>query len=77
MIKRNDIVVSKINGLLFKCENGKHEKWMNLNHNYVKTPLKTIDYEEWERIIQQRRDKGLAFFINMFETENDNNVPLE
>jgi hypothetical protein len=48
-IKKGDIVYHQLSKLLFRCENTKHERWMNMNTYYVKTDLKTIDYEQWER----------------------------
>lgn len=39
MIKRNDIVLHKLSGLYFRCENGKMERWMNMNQYYVKSIL--------------------------------------
>lgn len=55
-IKKGDIVFHMLSKLLFRCENSKHEKWMNENKNYRKTELKTIDYERWKK-------KELYFFI--------------
>jgi hypothetical protein len=49
LIRVGDIVFHQLSKLLFKCENKKHERWMNMNLYYVKTELKTIDYEQWER----------------------------
>lgn len=43
-IKVGDIVFHQLSKLLFKCENTKHERWMNMNPFYIKTTLKTIDY---------------------------------
>jgi hypothetical protein len=48
-IKVGDIVFHQLSKLLFKCENKKMERWMNMNSYYVKTNLKTIDYEQYER----------------------------
>jgi hypothetical protein len=48
-IKKGDIVYHQLSKLLFRCENSKHETWMNENPYYQKTALKTIDYEQWER----------------------------
>lgn len=42
-----DIVFHQLSKLLFKCENKKMERWMNMNTYYVKTNMKTIDYEKW------------------------------
>ena len=46
-IRVGDIVFHQLSKLLFKCENKKHERWMNMNTYYIKTNLKTIDYEKW------------------------------
>lgn len=43
-IRVGDIVYHQLSKLLFKCENKKHERWMNMNPFYTKTNLKTIDY---------------------------------
>jgi hypothetical protein len=48
-IRVGDIVLHQLSKLLFKCENKKHERWMNMNPYYIKTKLKTIDYEQFER----------------------------
>ena len=50
-IKKGDIVYHTLSRLLFRCENSHHERWMNDNHYYQLTPLKTIDYEQWERLL--------------------------
>jgi hypothetical protein len=52
-IRVGDIVFHQLSKLLFKCENKKHERWMNMNPYYIKTKLKTIDYEQWERTTKQ------------------------
>ena len=49
-IKIGDIVYHQLSKLLFKCKDKKHERWMNMNPYYLKTNLKTIDYEQWELI---------------------------
>lgn len=49
-IKKGDIVYHQLSKLLFRCENTKHEIWMNLNPFYQKTPLKAINYDEWEKL---------------------------
>lgn len=48
-IQVGDIVCHKLSKLLFKCENNKHMRWMNMNPFYVKTNLKTINYGEFEK----------------------------
>lgn len=53
-IKVGDIVFHRLSKLLFKCENKKMERWMNMNPFYQKTSLKTIDYEQFEE--QERND---------------------
>ena len=47
-IRVGDIVYHQLSKLLFKCENKKHERWMNMNQFYEKTDLKEIDYFEFE-----------------------------
>lgn len=47
-IQVGDIVYHKLSKLLFKCENKKHMRWMNTNPFYIKTNLKTINYEQFE-----------------------------
>lgn len=47
-IRVGDIVFHQLSKLLFKCENKKHERWMNMNRFYQKTNLAKIDYEKWE-----------------------------
>lgn len=54
-IRVGDIVFHQLSKLLFKCENKKHERWMNMNTYYVKTNIKTIDYEQYEK---QERNNG-------------------
>jgi hypothetical protein len=44
-IRVGDIVYHQLSKLLFKCENKKHERWMNMNPFYIKTNLKIIDYD--------------------------------
>ena len=48
-IQRGDIVFHQLSKLLFRCENNKMERWMNMNPYYIRTNLKMIDYDEWER----------------------------
>lgn len=48
-IIKGDIVYHKLSKLLFRCENKKHERWMNMNQFYQKTNLKTIDYEQFDK----------------------------
>lgn len=43
-----DIVYHQLSKLLFRCENNKHMRWMNMNPFYVKTNLTKIDYVEFE-----------------------------
>lgn len=50
-IRVGDIVFHRLSKLLFKCENKKHERWMNMNPFYQKTDLKEINYEISFRII--------------------------
>lgn len=47
-IKVSDIVYHKLSKLLFRCENNKHMRWMNMNPFYIKTSLKTINYEAFD-----------------------------
>lgn len=35
MIRVHDIVFHTLSGLYYKCENQKHERWMNMNKFYV------------------------------------------
>lgn len=51
-IRINDIVFHQLSKLLFKCENKKHERWMNMNPYYQKTDLKEINYAISYRIIK-------------------------
>lgn len=53
-IQVKDIVYHQLSKLLFKCENKKHERWMNMNPYYQLTNLKTINYEQWEQYIHGR-----------------------
>jgi len=46
-IRVGDIVFHQLSKLLFRCENLKHERWMNMNPFYQKTNLKKIDYDEY------------------------------
>lgn len=48
-ITAGDIVFHQLSKLLFKCENKKHERWMNMNHYYQKTNLEKIDYNQWNQ----------------------------
>lgn len=50
-IQVGDIVYHQLSKLLFKCQNKQQMRWMNLNHFYTKTNLKTIDYEQFEKSI--------------------------
>lgn len=43
-----DIVYHQLSKLLFRCENNKMMRWMNMNHYYVRTNLSTIDYDKFE-----------------------------
>ena len=52
-IQIGDIVYHKLSKLLFKCENNKHQRWMNMNPFYVKTTLKEIDYAKFEEMAIQ------------------------
>jgi len=44
-----DIVYHQLSKLLFRCENNKMMRWMNMNPFYIKTNSKTIDYNIWEK----------------------------
>lgn len=46
-MQTGDIVFHQLSKLLFRCENNKHQRWMNMNQFYQKTDLKTINYDEW------------------------------
>lgn len=48
-IQVGDIVFHQLSKLLFKCENKKHQRWMNMNQFYIKTNLKTINYEQFAK----------------------------
>lgn len=48
MIQVGDIVFHQLSKLLFRCENKKHERWMNMNPFYKRTDLKEIDYSKFE-----------------------------
>jgi hypothetical protein len=48
-IKVGDIVLHKLSGLYFYCENKKHEKWMNWNHYYVVVPKDSISPEYFKK----------------------------
>lgn len=39
MINKGDLVLHKLSRLIFICENGQQERWMNMN------PFYTKDYE--------------------------------
>lgn len=56
-IKVGDIVYHQLSKLLFKCENKKHERWMNMNPYYQKTDLKTIDYDQWDKLQKQLQNE--------------------
>jgi len=56
-IKVKDIVFHQLSKLLFKCENKKHERWMNMNPFYKKTSLTTIDYDQWDKVITNEKGK--------------------
>lgn len=45
-----DIVYHQLSKLLFRCENKKHERWMNMNPFYIKTSLKEINYDHFAEI---------------------------
>lgn len=49
-IQVGDIVYHKLSKLLFRCENNKHMRWMNMNPYYTKTTLKQIDYAAFEEM---------------------------
>jgi hypothetical protein len=55
-IRVGDIVFHQLSKLLFKCENKKHERWMNMNPFYQKTDLKSIDYFEFEIQIKTKNN---------------------
>lgn len=44
-----DIVFHQLSKLLFKCENKKMMRWMNMNPFYRKTILNSIDYDIFDR----------------------------
>lgn len=56
-----DIVIHQLSKLLFKCQNKQHQRWMNMNPFYSKTPLKTIDYTEYENVCRQTVAPGEIF----------------
>ncbi len=37
-IKVGDTVLHQLSNLYFKCENKKHERWMNMNTYYIPIP---------------------------------------
>jgi hypothetical protein len=45
-IKMGDIVIHTLSKVTFRCENKKHERWMNMNPYYVKAPegTKILNY---------------------------------
>lgn len=47
-IQVGDIVFHQLSKLLFRCENKKMMRWMNMNPFYQKTNLQSIDYDKWE-----------------------------
>ena len=50
-IKKGDIVLHWLSKILFRCENAKMERWMNMNPLYKKTNFKTFDYDKLEEIL--------------------------
>jgi hypothetical protein len=50
-IRVGDIVFHQLSKLLFRCENKKMERWMNMNPFYVRTDLKEINYDLYETSI--------------------------
>lgn len=56
-IQVGDTVYHQLSKLLFRCENNKQMRWMNMNPFYERTLLKEIDYELWEGMLA-----GLPFF---------------
>jgi len=52
-IQVGDIVYHQLSKLLFRYENNKHMRWMNMNPFYIKTTLKQIDYNATEYISLQ------------------------
>jgi hypothetical protein len=43
-----DIVYHQLSKLLFRCEDKKQQRWMNMNPFYIRTNLKEIDYSKFE-----------------------------
>lgn len=41
-IKVGDIVLHGLSKLYFKCENKKHERWMNMNPYYIRVPNDSV-----------------------------------
>jgi hypothetical protein len=60
-IVKGDIVYHQLSKLLFRCENLKHERWMNMNPFYQKTELKNIDYSVFEKTKTPRLDNLGAY----------------
>lgn len=42
MIRVHDIVFHTLSRLYYKCENQKHERWMNMNLFYVKADRSSV-----------------------------------
>jgi len=41
-IKKGDIVLHVLSSLYYKCENKKHEIWMNENRYYIKMDINIV-----------------------------------
>jgi hypothetical protein len=56
VIKVKDIVLHTLSGLYFICENGKHERWMNMNHFYKKVSASDVpkDYFTKQLLINEQ-----------------------
>ncbi len=37
-----DIVLHELSGLYYRCENNKHQRWMNMNPYYKPVPKTTV-----------------------------------
>lgn len=56
-IKKGDIVLHWLSKILFRCENAKMERWMNMNPYYKLTNFKTFDYEKLDEFIASIQDR--------------------
>lgn len=48
-IKKNDVVYHVPSGLYYRCENGKHEKWMNSHPAYKKVSINEVPFGYFEK----------------------------